>query len=146
MIGRGIIHGKSQKPFERGSIVDLGFQFGVGIDVKPLLKEQAFHQQGGRISFMPPGAFTDGIGSCEQGLDSGPVNDGIDLLHSFDGPVLVHVRVKRNIGECEVGLHFFEAHCSSNHIDLKELWHKDHILSNIFNMLSIKTDLATTDV
>ena len=81
MIGSGVIEVKPQELFEGGSVVDLGFQLRVGIDVKPLLKEQAFHKQDGRIGFISPSAFTDGIGSGEQVFDSRPIHDGIDLLH-----------------------------------------------------------------
>ena len=137
MIGRRIIHGKPQELFERGSIVDLRFQLRIGIDVKPLLEEQAFHKKDRGISFVASGAFADGIGSCKQGFDSGPVDDGIDLLHSFDGPVLFHVRKKRNIGKGEVGLHFLEAHKSSKGKNLKEIWHNNCNLSNIINVLTV---------
>lgn len=40
-----------------------------------------------RISFVAFGAFTDGIVSYEQVFYAGPIQNGVDLLHSFDGPV-----------------------------------------------------------
>jgi len=113
MIGRGVVKGESQEFFEGVSVIDLGFQFRIGVDVKPLLKQQAFHKQDRRISFGASGAFADGIGSHEQFFDSGPIDDGINLLHSFDGPVFLHGRHKRDVGEGEIGLHFLEAHSSS---------------------------------
>ena len=126
MIGSGIIEGKLQEFFERGSIVDLSFQFRVGIDVKPLLEKQAFHKEDRRIRFVSLCAFTDRIGSQEEFFDSGPIHDGIDLLHSFDSAVLFDRREKRDVSEGEVGLHFFEAHSSSREMNLKKIWHKNH--------------------
>ena len=113
MIGCGIIHREAQELFEGGPIVDLSFQLRIGINVKPLLKEEAFHQKYGRISFVSSSAFTDRIGSCKQEIDFGPVYDSIDLLHSFDCPVFFHMWEKRDIGEREVGLHFLESHRTS---------------------------------
>ena len=112
MIGSGIVKGESQEYFEGVSVIDLSFQFRIGVDVKPLLKQQAFHKQDRRISFGASGAFADGIGPQEQFFDSGPINDGIDLLHSFDGPVFLHGRNERDVGEGKVRLHFLEAHSS----------------------------------
>ena len=88
MIGRGIIEGESQELFEGDAVVDLGFQFGVGVDLEPLLQEKAFHKNYGWIGVIAGGAFTDGIVFHEQIVDSGPVDDGVDLFHSGDGPVL----------------------------------------------------------
>jgi len=121
-----IIKGKPQELFEGGSIVDLGFQLRVGVDVKPLLEEQAFHKEYRRISFVSPGAFTDGIGSREHVFDSGPIHNGIDLFHSFNGPVFLKGRKQGDIGEGEIGLHFLEAHRSSRGMNLKEIRHENH--------------------
>ncbi len=77
MIGSGIVKGESQEYFEGVSVIDLSFQFRIGVDVKPLLKQQAFHKQYRRISFGASGAFADGIGPQEQFFDSGPINDGL---------------------------------------------------------------------
>jgi len=52
MIGSRIIEGKPEEFFERDAIIDLGLQFGIGIDFKPLLKEQAFHENHGRIGLV----------------------------------------------------------------------------------------------
>ena len=85
-----IIEGKSQEPFEGDAVVDLGFEFRIGIDMEPLLEKEAFHQENwgvGPVSFM---AVSDRIGSHEKVFDTGPVHDGVDLFHSFDGPVLFH--------------------------------------------------------
>ena len=53
MIGRSIIKRKPEKLFERDSVVDLGFQFWIGIDFKPLLKKQAFHKEKRRVGAVP---------------------------------------------------------------------------------------------
>jgi len=113
MIGRGIIEGESQELFEGDAVVDLGFQFGVGVDLEPLLQEKAFHKNYGWIGVIAGGAFTDGIVFHEQIVDSGPVDDGVDLFHSGDGPVLFNGRRKREISKGKVRVHFLEAHRSS---------------------------------
>jgi hypothetical protein len=71
MLGSRIIEGKSQEFFEGVPIVYLGFQLSVGIDVKPLLKKQAFHKKNRRIGFVALGAFVDGRGSCRQVFNFG---------------------------------------------------------------------------
>ena len=69
-------------------------------------------------------AFTDGIVSQKQALDSGPINDTIDFIHSLDGSVLFHGVKNGDVGEGEIGFHIFEAHGSSRRFNLQELWHK----------------------
>jgi len=113
MIRRGFIHGQLQELFEGTSIVDLSFQLGIGIDVKPLLKEQAFHKKDRRIGFFSPGAFADRITPHEEIFYSGPIDDGVDLFHSLDSSVLLNGCEKGYICEGEIGLHIFEAHSSS---------------------------------
>src|SRR5664279_4042912 len=66
MIGRCIVKGKSQKLFKRSPVVDLGFQLRIGIDLEPLLQEQAFHKEKRRIGIVSFKAFTDGIVTHEQ--------------------------------------------------------------------------------
>ena len=64
MIGSGIVKGKPQELFEGDSVVDLGFQLRVGIDLEPLLKKKAFHKEKRRIdigflqSFYRRGSFS----------------------------------------------------------------------------------------
>jgi hypothetical protein len=122
MIGSGIIEGKTQELSEGYSVVDLGFQLGVGIDFKPLLEQEAFHKYQGMIGFITLGAPADGIVFHEQIIDAGPIHDGVDLLHSFYGPVLFDGRKKREICKGEIGFHFLEAHISSESLYLKEIW------------------------
>jgi len=66
MIGSGIIKRKAQELFEGIPVVDLGFQFRVGIDFKPLLKKQVFHQEKRQVGAVTLKAFTDGIVSQKQ--------------------------------------------------------------------------------
>ena len=110
MIWRRLIEGEPQKLLKGGPVVDLGFQFRIGVDLEPLLEQQAFHEDHRRISLVAFTAFADGIASQEQGFDSGPIHYGIDLLHSFDGPIAFQRRKQGDIGEGEVGFHFLEAH------------------------------------
>jgi acyl carrier protein phosphodiesterase len=77
MIGSGIVKGKPQELFEGDSVVDLGFQLRVGIDLKPLLKKKALHKENRRIGVISFKAFTDGVISQKQGFYSGPVHSGV---------------------------------------------------------------------
>ena len=126
MIGSGIIEGKTQELLEGDSIIDLGFQLGVGIDLKPLLEQEAFHEDQRRIGFIALGTPADGIVFHEQIIDSGPIHDGVDLLHSLDGSVLFDRREKREICKGKIGFHFFEAHSSSRVMNLMKIWHNIH--------------------
>jgi len=130
VIGREFIHGQFQEFFERTPIVDLGFQFGIGVDVKPLLQKQAFQKQEGMVGIVALRALTDGIVSEHQAFDPGPVDDIVDLFHSLDGAVTIQRFEKGDIGEGEVG-HFLEAHGSSMGVILEELWHKNKEMSSI---------------
>jgi len=123
MIGSIVVKGKPQESSEGCSVVDLSFQFRVGINAKPLLEQKAFHKYQRRISCVALCALPNGIASHEQVFDSGPIHDGVDLLHSFDGPVLLHGRKEGEIREGEIGLHFLEAHKSSEAVYFKEIWY-----------------------
>src|SRR5208283_75891 len=138
MIGSGIVKRKPQKLFKGDPVVDLGFQFRIGIYFKPLLKKKAFHKEKRRIGIVAFKAFTDGIVSQKQAFNSGPVDSGVDLFHSFNSPVLFHGSKERYIGEGEVGFHFFEAHSSSKKFYLKELCLKRNCLSRyLYNNINI---------
>jgi len=130
VIGRKFIHGQLQEIFEGAPIVDLGFQLGIGIDVEPLLQKQAFQKQEGMVSIVAFRALADGIVSEDQAFNPGPVDDTVDLLHSFDGLVAIHRFEKGDVGEGETG-HFFEAHISSKGVILEEIWHKNKRKSSI---------------
>ena len=125
MIGRALIKGKTQKLLEGDSVVDLGFQLRIGVDLEPLLEQETFHEDQWRIGLVAFVAFADRIPSHEQILDTGLIHDGIDLFHSCDGPVMFHRGKKGNIREAQVGFHFLEAHKSSSPMNLTEIWHKN---------------------
>src|ERR1035437_4152909 len=138
MIGSGIVKGKPQELFEGDSVVDLGFQLRIGIDFKPFLQKKAFHKDKRRIGIVSFKAFTDGIVSHEQAFNSGPVDSGVDLFHSFDSAILFHRVKKGYISKGEVGFHIFEAHSSSKRFYLKELCLKNRGLSrSIYNNINI---------
>ena len=90
MIGGVFIHGNPQEFFEGDPVVDLGFQFGIGIDAEPLLQKQAFQKQQGMIGIVSFGAFADRIVSDHQPFDAAPVDGVVDLFHSLDGTVSIH--------------------------------------------------------
>lgn len=126
MIGSGIIEGEPQELLEGDSIIDLGFQLGVGIDLKLLLEQEAFHEYQRRIGFIALGTFADGIVFHEQIIDAGPIHDCVDLFHSLYGSVLFGGREKREICKGEIGFHFLEAHSSSRVMNLMKIWHNIH--------------------
>ena len=138
MTGRNIIKRKAQELFEGIPVVDLGFQFGIGVDFKPLLKKQAFHQEKRRVGAVSLKAFTNGIVYEEERFDSGPINDTIDFFHSLDGPVLFHGVKNGDIGEGQIGFHIFKAHDSSKQFNLKKLCQKTmHLSIIIYNNINI---------
>jgi len=124
MIGSSVIEGESQELLEGQSVIDLGFEFGVGADMEPLLEKQTFHKDSRRVSLVSFGAFSDGVVFHEKVFDSGPINDRVDLCHSFDGPVFFQRRKEGDVRESEVGLHLFETHSSSKAVKLKEIWRR----------------------
>lgn len=113
MIGREFIHGQPQELFEGAPIVDLGFQLGIGIDVKPLLQEQAFQKQERMVGIVAFRTLADGIVSEHQAFNPGPVDDTVDLLHSYDGPVAIQGFEKGDVGEGEAG-HFVGENMAQN--------------------------------
>ena len=138
MIGSGIVERKTKELFEGDSVVDLGFQFRIGIDLKPLLKKKAFHKQKRRIGIVSLKALADRVVSHKQAFNPGPVDGGVEMFHSFYSPVFFHRVKKGDIGEGEVGFHVFEAHSSSKLFNLKELCQKrKHLSSNIINNINI---------
>ena len=130
VIRRGFIHGQFQELLERTPIVDLSFQFGIGIDVEPLLQEQAFQKQKGMVGKVAFRALTDGIVSENQAFNSAPVDDLVDFLHSFDGPVTIRRVEEGDIGKREAR-YFLEAHVSSKGVNLEKIWHKSEEKSSI---------------
>jgi hypothetical protein len=65
-------------------------------------------------------ALADGIISEHQAFNPGPVDDTVDLLHSYDGPVVILGVEEGDVGEREAG-HFLEAHISSKGVNLEEI-------------------------
>jgi len=103
-----------------------------------LLKKKAFHKEKRRIGVVAFKALADRVVSHKQAFNSRPVDNGVDLFHSFDSPVLFHGVKKGYIGKGEVGFHVFEAHSSSKLFNLKELCLKrKHLSSNIINNIKI---------
>ena len=113
----------------------------------------------GAIRFLSVGAIAGlilvlslfvGIFSHEEAFNSGPVDSGVDLFHSFNSPVLFHGSKERYIGEGEVGFHFFEAHSSSKKFYLKELCLKRNCLSrylyNNINILALNNCFLTGEL
>ena len=138
LIVGGVVKRKPQELFEGDSVVDLGFQLRIGIDLKPLLKKKAFHENKRRIGIVAFEALTDGVVSHKQAFNSGPVDSGVDLFHSFDSAILFHRVKKGYISKGEVGFHIFEAHSSSKRFYLKELCLKNRGLSSsIYNNINI---------
>jgi len=121
MIWGRLVERDSQEFLKRYSVVDLGFQFGIGIDAEPLLEKETFEEEKRGIGFIPFVTFSDGIISHKDSINSGPIYDGIDLLHPVDGAIMLKGVEKGDIGKREVGIGFFEAHSSSGAIDFKGL-------------------------
>ena len=112
MIRRGFIHGQLQELFEGAPIVDLGFQLGIRIDVEPLLEKQTFQKQERVVGIVPFRALADGVVSEHQAFNPGPVDDTVDLFHSFNGPIAIRRVEEGDVGEGEAR-YFLEAHISS---------------------------------
>ena len=119
MIGRRLIEGYSQKLLKGDPIVDLGFQFGIGVNTEPFLEKEAFQQEQRWIGFTSLVTFPDGIISDEDAINVCPIDSGIDLLHPLNGAVAIERVEKSDIGKGKVGIHFLEAHSSSKWQDLK---------------------------
>ena len=130
MIRRRFIHGQLQEFFEGAPIVDLGFQLGIGIDVKPLLQKQAFQKQEGMVSEIAFRTLADGIISEHQAFNPGPVDDTVDLFHSFDGPIAIRRVEEGDVGEGEAR-YLLEAHISSKGVKLESIWHTSKEMSSI---------------
>jgi len=125
MIGGRLIEGHSQKLFEGDSVVDLGLQLRVRVNTKPFLEEETFQKEQRRIGFISFVTFADGIISDKDAVNAGPIDNGIDLLHSLDGAVAIKRVKKSDVSRGEIGIDFLEAHSSSRRVYLQELWRKN---------------------
>ena len=94
--------------------IDPGFQLWTGIDLKPLVEQEAFHKDQGQPGLIALSTPADGVVFHGRIIDAGPINDGVDLCHSSDGLVLFDGRITRSIGKGEIGFHSLEAHSISS--------------------------------
>ena len=89
MIRRRPIERKPEEFFEGQTVVDLVFEFGVGVDAEPFLKEHAFEKQQGRVGI---GAFTagsHGVMSHQDLFNAPPINGVIELVHEFEAAIVL---------------------------------------------------------
>ena len=99
MIGGGPIKGKAQELFKGQPVVDLVFEFGIGVDAEPLLKEHAFKEEQRRIGVSTFTAGTNGIVSHQDLFNANPVNGIIEIIHEFEAAVMFE-----GTSECQVSL------------------------------------------
>jgi hypothetical protein len=125
MIGRDKTCWGSQECPEGFSVVDLSFQFGIGIDVVPLLKEEAFKQDKRMKGLIPFVTFSDGIVYEKDHFYGLPIDSGANIFHSIDGHIPVAGVSKGEVGKSQIGVEFFEAHSSSRLMNFKELWQQN---------------------
>jgi hypothetical protein len=85
MIGNGIVKRKTQKLYQGDSVVDLGFQFRIGIDLKPLLKNKAFHENKRRIGIVSFEALANWVVSQKQAFNAGPIDSVVAKTVSRGG-------------------------------------------------------------
>ncbi len=88
MIRRGLIKRKSQELLKGDPVIDLGFQFRIGINMESLLNQEALEQKQRRISGSAFNIFTNAIMFQKQAFDRRPVNNGIDFFHTGNGTVM----------------------------------------------------------
>jgi hypothetical protein len=88
MVGKRLIEGETEKLLEGDPVVYLGFQLRIGVVAEPLLKQLAFHKQQRGTGLVAIRTFADGIISYDEVINTGSIDDGADLLHSFDGPTM----------------------------------------------------------
>jgi hypothetical protein len=98
MIRSRLAEGKPQNGFEGQLVVDLVFQFGVGLNPEPLLQEQAFEEHQWWVGPRALFAGAHGVMAEQEGIDPRPVEVGAELLHELDAAVLFQA-----VGQGEVG-------------------------------------------
>ena len=69
MIRRGFSKGQAEEFFKRQPVIDLIFEFGIGIDTEPLLQQHAFEQQQWAISVGAFAAGADGVMIHQNGIN-----------------------------------------------------------------------------
>lgn len=125
MIWRRLIKRDAEKLLKGDSVVDLGFQFRVGVNTEPLLEEETFQKEQRRIDFISFVTLPVGVISDQDAIDTRPIDNGIDFLHSFDREVTFERIDKSDVGKGKVGIDFFEAHSSSKTVNGQKLWQKN---------------------
>ena len=88
MIRGGFAHGQTEELFKGQPLVDLVFQFGIGVDAEPLLKHQTFEEQKGPIGVGAFTAGTDRVVIHQDGIDSIPIDGMRNLIHEFEAAVV----------------------------------------------------------
>ena len=101
---------KVQEGFEGEPVVDLVFQFGIRLDTEPLLEQQALEEHRGRLSAGALLAGANGVVAEQDRFDAGPVDGVAELVHRFDGAVLLQALCQGEVGEIQAAGGLFESH------------------------------------
>lgn len=84
--------------------------------------------------------LADGIVSEQQAFNSGPVDDTVDFLHSFDFAVTIHRIEEGDVGKGKRGFCLLKAHSSSKGCSWREyglITRENQALINNFNMVGL---------
>ena len=108
MVGRGPIKRKPHEPFKRWTIIDLFFQFRIGIDPKPLLQQHAFKPYHGRVCISTFATGTHRIMVQQDAFNPGPVNRGIQFRHEFK--TAIEGAFQSQVCETQGAVEFFVSH------------------------------------
>ena len=110
MIWRWSIEREAEKLFKRQSIIDLVFEFGVGVDAEPFLKEHAFKEEQRRIGIRALTAGPHGILSHQDLFNALPLDGVIEFIHQFEAAVVFEGACQCQVSESEGIAHLFVAH------------------------------------
>jgi hypothetical protein len=99
VIRSGLIQWQSQEGFEGDAVVDLAFELGIGGDLKPFLKQQAFEQQKGRVGLAALGLFASLVELIQEVFDRIPVDGQIELFENGQGAVFIGMLFDGKVGE-----------------------------------------------
>ena len=83
MIGRRLGKGQAEECFKGQPIIDLIFEFRIGVDPEPFLKQQAFEQKQGRVGVGTLTAGSYGVVREQELFDTAPIDGSIDGFHEF---------------------------------------------------------------
>jgi hypothetical protein len=106
--------GQLEKFFKRDAIIDLAFQLGIGRDTKPLLKKQAFKKHQRRIGIGALVAEPDIIMSHQNGVDSGPIDNFVELFKGAETSVFFHGTGQGQVSETEISFDLFKSHANTS--------------------------------